>query len=840
VNERNEEYWWLVGAAWLFGVVALVIVLNVVRVHLLNRPAAAPTVVSSSPPPSAPVAPSGPPRQSIFSETAEGAGANSSAKTQAIATPPAPVETSAPAAPTTPAPVETPKKLRPVVQMEVKDVTDEQIGKALTRGVNYLLKQFGKTARLSADNVDPDAFQGLNALCIYALLHAGQAINDPRLNIQNEHMRDLLDRLKDYPMDGSKATYSRSLRISALAVYNRPEDRAGIAADANWLMKSSIKGGYTYSMPTAGMTGFDNSNSQYGALGMWAAADSGFPVPGNYWADVEQHWIGCQAPNGGWDYGQGGAGTLSMTAAGVTSLFIARDQQAIESAAGKQAPLSLALTRGLEWLDEGGHAAAGVGGHPGYTRYGLERAGLASGYKYFGEYDWYLTSAREAISSQKEDGSWDGGDGVQAETAFNLLLLARGRQPVFMSKLRLGDGWGMHPRDVANLTKFAAHELERPVNWQTATFDRDWMDWSDAPVLFIASDKMQVLKDSQIEKLRDFAQGGGLIFTHSNANSATFNLFVEELAKKLWPNYAFQDLPADHLAYSVMFPMKTRPALKAVSNGARLLLVHSPTDLARQWVLQVAKTQRSAAEMGINLSVYAGGKRNLRNRVDSLYVREPTGKPIGTIGLAKVKYQGNWDPEPWAWTRMARKFEWETSIHLDVKETAAEDLKFDSQTPLAVMTGTSAFKLGDEQIKAIGQFVNAGGMLFIDDCGGRGEFAGSVREMLSKTFPQQRLDALPEEHEILAAKLMGMDAPGKPRFRLYVTEQPAEKRPDGIQWLAAGNGQVIFSPMDLTSGLLGTSTWGIMGYDPQWAQQFVKNMLLVTAGVEEKPKKPAE
>ena len=39
---------------------------------------------------------------------------------------------------------------------------------------------------------------------------------------------------------------------------------------------------------------------------------------------------------------------------------------------------------------------------------------------------------------------------------------------------------------------------------------------------------------------------------------------------------------------------------------------------------------------------------------------------------------------------------------------------------------------------------------------------------------------------------------------------------------------MIFSPLDLTSGLLGTNTWGIIGYAPDYAQSLLQNIILWT------------
>src|SRR5205823_4958533 len=42
------------------------------------------------------------------------------------------------------------------------------------------------------------------------------------------------------------ATYGRGLRASALAVYNRPEDRDALYEDGAWLVLAEVLGGYTY------------------------------------------------------------------------------------------------------------------------------------------------------------------------------------------------------------------------------------------------------------------------------------------------------------------------------------------------------------------------------------------------------------------------------------------------------------------------------------------------------------------------------------------------------------------------------------------------------------------
>jgi hypothetical protein len=44
-----------------------------------------------------------------------------------------------------------------------------------------------------------------------------------------------------------------------------------------------------------------------------------------------------------------------------------------------------------------------------------------------------------------------------------------------------------------------------------------------------------------------------------------------------------------------------------------------------------------------------------------------------------------------------------------------------------------------------------------------------------------------------------------------------------LQIVQAGKGAVVYSPLDVTSGLLGTNMGGIAGYESAYAQALMKN-----------------
>ena len=101
--------------------------------------------------------------------------------------------------------------------------------------------------------------------------------------------------------------------------------------------------------------------------------------------------------DGTWAY-TSGPGTLSMTSAGTASLFVAEDYlygARFGVRVGRE-PFSPPLKRALDWWERGGDINVGVAAWWGYTLYGIERVGLASGFKYFGKHDWYRVLAARA------------------------------------------------------------------------------------------------------------------------------------------------------------------------------------------------------------------------------------------------------------------------------------------------------------------------------------------------------------------------------------------------------------------------------------------------------------
>jgi hypothetical protein len=123
--------------------------------------------------------------------------------------------------------------------------------------------------------------------------------------------------------------------------------------------------------------------------------------------------------------------------------------------------------------------------------------------------------------------------------------------------------------------------------------------------------------------------------------------------------------------------------------------------------------------------------------------------------------------------------------------------------------------------------------LLIDQTGGGGLFEQSVTDvLLAKAFPGAKPVPLdPAAHPLFrgGAPDSGMDDLSKPKLRpTDADNRPAVNGATPISGFAAGGGHVIYTPLDVTSGLLGTRTWGIAGLHPDYAPAFVKNLVFWT------------
>ncbi len=736
------------------------------------------------------------------------------------------------------------------------DVSDDAILQSLNKGADYLLAQRKGKDKDNWEEGEMSEFAdqtgGLSSVILYALLQVGESTKNPRLAPTSQ---DLAPAIKWVSSVSPAGTYTASYQLMALApLYkNNPDVRKAANRARDYLLTAVYPdGSYGYRRrqdKDPSKRGWlpadfwDNSNSQIAVLAMWYAEDNKIEVPEAYWKLVDRHWRTKQDKSGAWCYHDTPPIldpkwtdiSPSMTAAGLATLYITRDR--LDDGLRLEPKIDRGLDAGLAWLTK--NYGATIGNNNLYYHYAIERVGLTTGMKHFGTTPWFSTQAAELLRTQQADGSWNSGMGdnkpTTLHTAFAMKFLARGRNPIMFNKLqypnrnpKVASRWNARLEDDAHLTRWLHREFETPLNWQVVNLQVPPEEWLDAPILLITGSIDPEFTKEDLAKLKAYIQAGGLIFSTSDGKSAAFTKAMRKYAAEVLDGKydEMRTLPNTHLLYKMDTARKLdNLTILGMSNGVREVWIHSPEDLGAAWQRN-SFAEKTAWDFPANLCTYATGKSGFRQKLRDLIVKPGSGPINHKIALARLDFAGNSDPEPAAWPRLAKIAQRDFATQLTLSTVNIADLDF-AKTPLAHITGTGAFTLGDPQIAALKTFLQKGGTLIADAAGGDEKFGASFLALTAALYPKNSLTTIPLEDEIYAGKIPDTVPITEIAFRRYYIEQQSRQFRPKIQGLKiADRYTVIFSGEDLTSGFLGTHTWGILGYTPESAQALIRNILL--------------
>jgi hypothetical protein len=699
------------------------------------------------------------------------------------------------------------------------------------------------------NNVVAGQWGGDTALAVYALLAAGESPDDPRL-AKAIHFLETAD---------IRGVYALGLRSQLFNFLRPSDDLRSLAAHDVQLYESSISvstntfGMFDYRTGPNISTRNDHSVSQYGVLGAWACERAGVEVPTRFWEVVENGWNRDQSPtDGSWHYTDEGENTrkptATMTLAGIATLFITEDYLHVDDGLSCGGNVNNPhIDAGMKWLSQNlDHIFTDSSNDaPYYGLYGLERVGVASGRRYIGNKDWFQFGADWLIDHQDtKAGDWIG---ELEQTCFAILFLSRGSAPVVFNKLQYdvagkeGD-WNERPRDIANLTKWIAAQTEQDLNWQIVDFHAPISDLLDAPILYLSGDKALALSDSDAAKLREYCEDGGLIVANADCANEAFAKSFRKLGTKLFPYYEFHVLSASSPIFTNQQFLKKKwlssPNVLTLDNSVREMMVMAPTaDTSRHWQLNATERYPVDFELGDDILLYAIDKNNYRRKGESFFVQaNPAVATTRTINIARLQYEGNWDPEPGGWRRLTAilRNDFHTELDTTVAKLGTGDLAASESagTKVAALTGTNSLRLSPAARKDLQDFVQGGGTLIVDSAGGSSDFATSIEKELTTMFgpdaANQMMKTLPADAPVFH---VSGNVISDFKFRRFARKRMGPLNGPQLAAISVKNRPAIFySRLDITGGLVGQSTDGIVGYDPATATALMVNMILLGSG----------
>jgi len=710
-----------------------------------------------------------------------------------------------------------------------REVADADVDRAINEAVRFLYGLQGANGHFRHYHRDVPR-GGQTALALLALLEAGES---PNL----ERMTKGLDALAALKTENLYVVATRAMALSQAG--GKEAYRKRLRADAQWLTKGAGRyGAWGYGGPER--TG-DNSCSQFALLALWEADRAGLKAPPALIRQVEKTWLARQHPDGGWTYAGLGdvktASTLTMTTAGLASLYICQD---VLTTGCRTYPHQDAADAAWAYLTK--HLKRDYHKN-GYLAFCVQRVGMTTGRKFIGGMDWFAVAAEQLCKPNPYGRRYRGKWGPTVRAALELLFLARGRIPLTVNKLRYGEDaqWNLHARDAAHFTEYMRRNFERRMRWQIVRITDDVRRMLDAPILLVVGTDAPEFTDAQWDKLREYTlRGGTLLFVPTHGSEA----FVEAVRARLEKLYAgtraaagdhydLKPLPEDHPIY--MSYLKLPAGAKAapmwgVADGTRLLAVLCRRDLACRWHRRDTRAGKLDHELGVNFFMVTTGANKLRPRLRPVFLGAGDREVRYRAKVAWLKHGGNWSTQPYALDYLSRKLTAENRVAIDVTAGAAVDAEALKGEDLAWMIGSDAFELTAEELKALRAWLDDGGTLFVNAVGGSPDFNASAAAMLEKLFAGETIASGPAA---FASPLMTGrcgDFRGPALKDLEATRDlrnaPGGREPALRVYVRGGRCLVVYARYGVHDTLDGHTTWGAKGYMPASARDIAANVVL--------------
>ena len=732
-------------------------------------------------------------------------------------------------------------------------VTDEEVQRAIERGKEYLINQRNDDGSFTKDEAGKAS---ISALVFMTLAYMGEHPNREVMSKGLDYLLGLDAKAFQYH-GGIRAGYAVPIRVMGFSyIHNRllGEKRALVRQKMMqdcqlFRLGQNRDGGWRYGLTNT--EDYDFSVTQWPILAMREASLVGIEMPVDPLRRAQKLYFDKQNEDGGWHY-QTGKSYGSMTAAGLASLFIIND--ILDPASGCPCGGGKSRTSGseaekridkaLEWVSKyfTANANAQSDGTPGngrtrYWLYCVERVGIAAGYKYFGDHNWYKEGAEHLVKTQDGGGNWGSID----DTCFALLFLYKGRAPVLFNKLRFDGVWNAHRRDLANLTHFIERTKEQMFHWQIVELRESLEELHDAPILYITAESAPKFSDDDKKKLRAFTDTGGTILFEASCGNAAVRRWFKAFAAEVWPEWPLALLPKDHDTWT---KLGHRVEMLGINDGMRTCVFYSPDDISCHWQTRAYASKEYLFKWGINLHTYATDGAPLRAKLQSRVAaksdryKDPV-KAGGqtTIRIARVKHDGNWEngANYAPFKELAKHVKSKAGVTLEVKEStsapvteggvATGELKGYSA---AYLTGSREFALKAQEKEDLKAYVGGGGFLWVEAGRGSIDFDRAFREAVKDLGWELKL--LDKTDALMTGRMepaLGYNLTAKVQFRRELREKRLFRRFAEFEGIYAGGKRVgAYSPFDVLFSVTPYEANKCLGYQSEDAAAVGTNIIL--------------
>lgn len=354
------------------------------------------------------------------------------------------------------------------------------VRKLIKDGVAYLRSELKKKGEIG---------DGASFLAAYAMIKGGVKPTDPVIQKAVKAVVEKTKGGKYKPRSEVIYTTGVELMLLEAARVKTTDYREPMQIIVDFVVEKQSDPGYWNYL--GGDKVGDTSVTQYGILGLWAAARAGIKVPPKAWDKAAGWLLATQKTNGGWQYRPQSSldthgVTTSMTVAGVSTLLVTArylypgrvdgnskrkpkkkvfslnrnvekvdisnpEEKRKRSKSGKKIDPSNykpsasfgrirnAARGGLGWLNA--RYTPGNGRWKIYTLYGVERLSALMRLERIGKHHWYDSGVEYLAKTQSPNGTWSDTTGILPATSFAVLFLTRSTAKLLGVPVEsLGDG----------------------------------------------------------------------------------------------------------------------------------------------------------------------------------------------------------------------------------------------------------------------------------------------------------------------------------------------------------------------------------------------------------------
>jgi hypothetical protein len=201
----------------------------------------------------------------------------------------------------------------------------------------------------------------------------------------------------------------------------------------------------------------------------------------------------------------------------------------------------------------------------------------------------------------------------------------RTRDQLVIGQIIHNGDWDPTPHALPNLMKYVHQNTTLNVQFKRQAVDLSDAEAFEHPVLYMTGLRDFTFSEAQVQRLRNFLTGGGVLIADAAAGNKAFDVAFRREMHRVLSDQELKPLPLDSPLYQMPYAIRTveytplvsaqggkitAPLLEGISLGGQLAVIYSPLGLSNGWeqldyAFNRGYADTDALRLGVNILSYA-------------------------------------------------------------------------------------------------------------------------------------------------------------------------------------------------------------------------------------------